>query len=110
VSSNTPLSSAGDGRLSDGRFTKGNRIGKGNPWAKQVQELRAAFFKVCTPERMEALVEKLIQRAEHGKVNRTTILIIQELADRTIGRPSQCDLESRLAAIEEHLDHGEDDE
>lgn len=77
-------SAAGDsGRRQDGRFCAGNRIGKGNPRAKQIQQLRSAFLTVFTPETMRQVVEKLIEQALEGDIAAAKLLI-----DRSLGRES----------------------
>ena len=54
---------AGNGRDKNGRFSRGNFGGPGNPFAKRVARLRSIVLKTATPERMRTLVETLFDRA-----------------------------------------------
>jgi hypothetical protein len=52
----------------DGRFVPGNKLGKGNPHAKRVAELKAALLESETPERVTAVMGKLYELAIDGDV------------------------------------------
>ena len=59
-------SAAGAERGVDGRFLTGNRVGPGNPYARQVAALRQEALNRCPPERYGQLVETYLRLAEEG--------------------------------------------
>jgi hypothetical protein len=59
-------SPAAGGRDACGRFTAGNRYGKGNPHARRMAALRQAFLDAATEDRMRKLAEKLYAAAVAG--------------------------------------------
>jgi hypothetical protein len=72
-----------NGRDANGRFTKGNRGGPGNPFARQVAALRKILLQAATPEVMEAIAGKLIELALKGDLR-----AIQLLFAYTLGKPA----------------------
>src|SRR5690242_13277475 len=75
-----PINDSGrDGR---GRFTKGNKCSKGNPFAGQVARLRKAALEVVTPEDMQSVFRVLLLRAQTGH-----LASMQLLFAYTIGKP-----------------------
>lgn len=52
----------------DGRFVAGNKLGKGNPHAKRVAELKSALLESETPERVTAVMGQLYALAMDGDV------------------------------------------
>ena len=83
------------GRASNGRFSPGNRLGRGNPYNKRVGELRAALFRAVDDAGMQKAAEAVLQKACKGNV-----IAFRELCDRTIGKAVASDILDRLAAIE----------
>lgn len=69
---------------SNGKFAKGNKLGKGNPMAGRVAKIRAELLKSATPQEIKAIARKLVEGALTGD-----IAYIREFFDRTIGKPSQ---------------------
>ncbi|MBL8880211.1 MAG: hypothetical protein JNG88_13920 [Phycisphaerales bacterium] len=67
-----------DGR---GRFTAGNKAGKGNPHHRRVAELRAKMLERVTPDDVSAVVEALVNKAKAGDT-----AAIKLLLDRVFGR------------------------
>ena len=73
-----PLAPVGDGEASPqttngkdaqtGRFTAGNRYGRGNPFARRQAEMRRAFQDAVTPEDVRALAAALWAKARGGDV------------------------------------------
>jgi hypothetical protein len=63
-----PAPATREGRDAGGRFTKGNKGGPGNPYARQVAALRKALVEKVTPEDMEAIATSLILRARGGNL------------------------------------------
>jgi uncharacterized protein YjcR len=96
--SESPLTNGVNGRGSDGRFAKGNAGGPGNPHAAQVAGLRSALLNAITPEKMTAVVEKLIVEALEGNVQAA-----KEVLERALGKPIEMDLLERLERLEELL-------
>lgn len=84
VPSTTGSNGATNGRDSNGRFASGNGFARGNPHASAVAQMRSAFLRAATPERMERLANKLMQMAEGGDLDAARLLL-----DRVFGRPVQ---------------------
>ena len=72
-----------DGRDARGRFTAGNRVACGNPFARRVAALRSALLEVATPERVRELAERLFQLARGGDMAAAKLLLCY-----TVGRPT----------------------
>jgi hypothetical protein len=66
-----------------GRFARGNAGGPGNPFGRQVAELRKTLLVVVTPERFRTLVDSLVTRAANGD-NVAAKLVLQY----TLGKPA----------------------
>ena len=56
------------------RFAKGNSGGPGNPYARQVVELRLELLERCTPERIGKIAEKMMELAEEGNVQAAKLI------------------------------------
>jgi hypothetical protein len=65
-----------------GKFLPGNKCAKGNPFAKQVAQLRAAFYEALTEEDLKEVAMALIKKAKKGDV-----AAIKELLLRVMGQP-----------------------
>ena len=74
-----------------GRFSKGNPGGPGNPFAKQTAAIRSALYKALNPSELSAVVKALLREAKAGD-----IAAIKEIFDRTLGR-SVSTIEMRAA-------------
>ena len=96
--SDAPSPNRDSGRGVGGKFSKGNSFGQGNPYAKQVAELRAAILEALTTERIRNVVHKLLELAEAGNM-----AAIRETFDRAIGKPLEADIIARIEAIEAAL-------
>ena len=66
--SSTPLVDNSSGRNAIGQFTTGWKGGPGNPFSQRVQTLRAVILNAATKERMQDVVNALIQKAIRGDV------------------------------------------
>jgi hypothetical protein len=66
-----------------GRFTVGNRFGKGNPHARRMAGLRQAFLSTATEERMRELGEKLFAAARGGDWQAAKLFLLF-----VVGRPA----------------------
>jgi len=84
-----------DGRGADGRFTKGNGGGPGNPYAKRIGEFRSAVLAAVSREDMEAIVRRLVTQALDGDIQAA-----KEILMRTLGRPVESDLIERIERLE----------
>ncbi|MCC6423752.1 MAG: hypothetical protein IT447_09770 [Phycisphaerales bacterium] len=76
--------SNGFNRDNAGRFLRGNRLGRGNPFAKRITRLRSALLKAVTTEDIAEVVQMLMDKAKAGDV-----AAARELLDRTIGKARQ---------------------
>jgi hypothetical protein len=80
-----PLSPNGpNGRDPGGRFSAGNPGGSGNPFARQVAQLRSALLEAVTPDDVRTIVLALVKKARKGD-----LVAAREVLDRCIGRPTQ---------------------
>ena len=97
----------GNGRDQRGRWAAGNRGGKGNPYSKRVNRLRAMLFRVCDPVEMQAAILEALRQArgnpEAGIKGDTGITFA--LWDRMVGRPTDTDIRNPLDALIWELDH-----
>lgn len=64
-----------------GRFTKGNRLGNGNPMNRKAQKLRAALLRCVTVKDIQELTRHLLAQARGGDVMAAKLIL-----DRTLGR------------------------
>jgi hypothetical protein len=62
----TPSAPSPTGKDAQGRFTKGNRGGPGNPFAKQAAALRKALYDSVTEEDIRYIVGELLTLARLG--------------------------------------------
>jgi hypothetical protein len=70
-------------RESNGRFAPGNSGGPGNPFGRQVAELRQTLLDVATPDKLRKLVDALIERAIHGDTAAAKLVL-----QYTLGKPA----------------------
>lgn len=70
-----------NGRKPDGKFAKGNKIGKGNPSARRAQRLRTALLAAVKPGDIRDVVASLITKAKSGDVPSAKLLL-----DRCLGK------------------------
>lgn len=97
-----PSPSVPNGRTSDGRFTAGNRLARGNPLARQVQALRTALLSAVTPDDLVVVTKRLVKEARTGN-----LVAMKILYDRLLGPSIAVDLLERLERIEEVLEIGQ---
>jgi hypothetical protein len=57
-----------------GRFAKGNSGGSGNPYARQVAQLRLELLQRCTPERIGKIADRMMELAEEGNVSAAKLI------------------------------------
>jgi hypothetical protein len=98
VKPSKPSTHGPNGRDASGRFTLGNREGKGNPLAGRAAKIRAVLLRKLTPKRAATIADKLIAMAEAGD-----LAAMKELWDRTIGRASPLELLERVEALEQAM-------
>lgn len=91
----TPSTHGSNGQDGKGRFTSGNKLGKGNPLAGRAAKIRAVLLEALKPEDAQAIAETLIVNAKAGD-----LASIREILDRTIGKPATSDLLERIEALE----------
>jgi len=85
-----------NGRDSNGRFTKGNAGGAGNPHAAKVAKLRAALLGAVSTTDVELIIASMVEAAKDGDV-----VAAREVLDRTIGKAVAMDLLQRIESLEE---------
>ena len=83
------------GRDARGRFTKGNKGGPGNPFAREVAVLRATMIHAFTPKIFMRLVEVLRQRAEGGDM-----VAMKLILQYVLGKPAETVDPDRIAIDE----------
>ena len=91
----------GTGRDASGKFTTGNKLGRGNPYAAHVARLRSALMEAVTEDDIRSIAETLVGLARGGDITAT-----KELLLRTLGRPVEADLVERLERLEAALTEG----
>jgi hypothetical protein len=73
---------ANAGRDSAGRFTKGNKGGPGNPYARYTAAMRKAFADEATAEDLRKIARAMIDKAQKGDVGAARLV-----CGYTMGRP-----------------------
>jgi hypothetical protein len=71
-------------RTVDGRFGKGNRFGRGNPYLVRVHALRAKLAECATDDDLTRIVRKLSDLAAEGDVSAARLWL-----EYAVGRPVQ---------------------
>ena len=80
-------------RDDQGRFTKGNSGGPGNPFARQIGKLRKVILDALTEDEMLAITQKLIDLAKEGNTQAARLLLSYSLGKPTEGvQPDQLDV------------------
>lgn len=93
------------GRDVKGRFTPGNRIGKGRPIGAKVEQLRRALIKSVGTDDIREIVSVLLTQAKNGDLAAVKIVF-----ERTLGQPVQADLLQRLEELESTIQQQEAEE
>jgi hypothetical protein len=84
----------GKGRAADGKFSFGNKGGPGNPFARQVAQLRKALVDAVTVERIQAIAAKLLELAEAGNVQAAKLVFSYVLGKpQPMPEPDRLDVE-----------------
>ena len=71
-----------NGRLVNGRFSAGNKIGQGNPYNRRIAELRLAVLRKIKDQDVEEVLFALMQKAKDGDVPAAKLFL-----QYTIGNP-----------------------
>ena len=79
-----PASDPSAGRQANGRFAKGNQFGPGNPYARQVAELRKQMLNAVTSEQIQAIILAMVQKAIEGSVPAARLVL-----SYTLGKPME---------------------
>jgi hypothetical protein len=80
----TPATETPSQHDANGRFVRGNAGGPGNPFGRQVAELRRALLDAVTSDKLRQLVDALLERAIAGD-NAAARLVLQY----ALGKPAQ---------------------
>ncbi len=67
-----------------GRFAKGNKGGPGNPYARQVANVRSLILEMVSEEDLRSVIKSLITSAQAGNIQAA-----RELLNRLVGRPPE---------------------
>ena len=81
MDSSTPSTAGSPCRDRTGRFASGNRIGKGNPFARRTAEFHSALLDAVEPRMVEALAKRMMKAALEGDVAAAKLVL-----DRVLGR------------------------
>ena len=79
----TPAAPEENGRDAGGKFTKGNKGGPGNPFARRIAELRAALVNTVTAEDLAKVAAAMIKKAGKGDVAAARLVF-----QYVLGKPS----------------------
>ena len=80
----------------NGRFTKGNKAAKGNPYTRKAAAFRKALYNSVTAADIAAIVQTLKAEAVSGDMKAITILLDRILGPAQIG----LDLLERMERLE----------
>ena len=105
---NAPDENAADGDDADGtdtdagpgpngQFASGNGFGRGNPYARRVNEFRAVLFDAVSNEDLKEIAQTLLDQAKAGNLDASKILF-----DRLLGKPTQ-------HSVNENFNHEDED-
>jgi hypothetical protein len=79
-----PQRGPAEGRDARGRFTKGNKGGPGNPFARRVASLRQVLLDAVTDDDIREIAQELIVQAREGNLVATKLLF-----SYVLGKPSE---------------------
>jgi hypothetical protein len=79
------------GRDDRGRFTKGNKSGRGNPFARRVAAMRQALMDAVSDEDVAAISKKMVELARGGDVAAARLVL-----GYVIGKPQPAEDPDRL--------------
>ncbi len=63
-----PSSNGTNGRSKDGKFAKGNKLGRGGPFAGRIMRLKAAALKCVQPQQVRDIMGQLYTLGMQGDV------------------------------------------
>ena len=81
-----------------GRFTAGNKFGKGNAYSREQARIQAAIASQMSDQELEKFVKSWIQKAKAGKG-----VFLVSLLERWAGRVAEWSVEERISAMEAEL-------
>jgi hypothetical protein len=94
-----PTASTG-GREANGRFSKDNPGGPGNPFARQSAALRKRVQAKLTDEKLDKIVDTLIAEAEQGNVAAAKLLLAYGIGQPTpAADPDSLDLQKKAEKV-----------
>jgi hypothetical protein len=108
TATNSPQRVPKPGRNHKGQFTKGNPGGPGNPFARQVAELRKALLGAVTPTILRAIADELVAQALGGKLEAIKLLFQYVLGQPTeMTDPDRVDVDEWKLVQERAVPSGE---
>ncbi len=94
-----PSPNGDNGRASNGRFTKNNAGGPGNPFARRVAKLRTVLLDAVTEDDLRDIVRAMVERAKNGDM-----AAAREILARLVGKPSNGPNPDRLDFDEQYAE------
>jgi hypothetical protein len=89
-----PAQAAQPQRDSNGRFTRNNAGGPGNPFGRRVAELRSILLRAATDENVERLAHMLMEKAFAGDLAATKLLLLYWIGKpKEVAEPDRQDVE-----------------
>ena len=70
-----PSTNGSNGRKSNGRFAKCNKLGTGNPYARRVARLRSALLDAVGEDGLKDIVRGMVTAAKGGDVAAAKLLL-----------------------------------
>ena len=70
-----PSTNGTNGRTSNGQFSKGNKFGQGNPYARHVARLRASLIESVGDDGLADIVQGMVIAAKGGDVAAAKLLL-----------------------------------
>ena len=92
----SPAAEPKSDRAPQGRFALGNKGGPGNPFARQVAEIRKLLLNTVPGERLAKIVLAMVEKAEAGDVAAAKLIL-----QYTVGKPAEA-VEPDRVEIDEH--------
>jgi hypothetical protein len=93
---NQPSPNGTNGRDRNGKFTPGNRVGKGNPFAAECARLRSAMIQAVSDDDVSTIIKAVVAKARNGDLAAAALVL-----DRVLGRPAPHDLATRIDRLEQ---------
>src|SRR5262245_12340242 len=94
----TTVADGANGRHAAGKFTAGNRHGRGNPHAKKAHAIRQAAYRAVSTADVVAMVKAQVEKAKGGDT-----IAFREVMLLLLGKPVAADIVARISELENEL-------